>query len=96
MINISKTLDEYLSSYQNKLDILVLGCTHYQLIIDNLNKYFHNQIKILDMSEPFLDKIFEGDNKSIEIYYSKLTQEVIDNTKKILNINELNIYEKNK
>ena len=91
---IPKTIDEYLSLYKNKLDILVLGCTHYPLIKNEITTYFENKVKILDMSEPFIDKIPEGTTKSVTIYYSKLTNDLIINTKKILESYEITIKEK--
>ena len=92
--DLTKTIDKYLKDYQNKIDILVLGCTHYPIIKEDINKYFNNQVKLLDMSELLLDKL-DNDNKSgINIYYSKLNDTIINNTKKILDIENLYIYEK--
>lgn len=87
-------IDKYLSSYKDKVDILVLGCTHYPIIKDNLNKYLGNKIKLLDMSELLLDKLNNNINSSIDIYYSKLSNTLIDNTKRIMEINNINIQEK--
>lgn len=91
---LNRTIDKYLKDYQNKIDILVLGCTHYPIIKEEINKYFNNQVKLLDMSELLLDKIDNDNSSSITIYYSKLNDTIINNTKKILDIENLNIYEK--
>lgn len=91
---LESTIDKYLKEYKNKLDILVLGCTHYPIIKDNLSRYFNNQIELLDMSYPLLDKITENNKSSISIYYSKLNNTIVSNTKKILNIENINIQEK--
>lgn len=88
------TIDNYLNEYKNKIDILVLGCTHYPLIKDSLNTYFNNQIPLLDMSELLLDKLKDNNTSSINIYYSKLNDTIINNTKKILDIDSLSICEK--
>lgn len=92
--NIDKTIDKYLKDYKNKIDILVLGCTHYPIIKDNLNKYFNNKIDLLDMSELLLDKLKDNNTSSINIYFSKLNDTTINNTKNILGIENLSIYEK--
>ena len=89
-----KTIDNYLNKYKNKIDILVLGCTHYPLIKDNLNSYLNNQIPLLDMSELLLDKLQNNNISNINIYFSKLNKIIINNTKNILNIDNLSIYKK--
>lgn len=90
----NKTINKYLKDYQNKIDILVLGCTHYPIIKEDINKYFNNQVKLLDMSELLLDKLNNDNTSSITIYYSKLNDTIINNTKKTLDIENLNIYTK--
>lgn len=92
--DLTKTIDNYLKNYQNKIDILVLGCTHYPIIKEDINKYFNNQVKLLDMSELLLDKLDNDNKSSINIYYSKLNDTIIKNTKKILDIENLNIHKK--
>ena len=92
--NLMNTIDKYLNEYKNKIDILVLGCTHYPLIKDNLNSYLNNRVPLLDMSELLLDKLQNNHTSSINIYFSKLNNTIINNTKNILNIENLLIYEK--
>ena len=92
-INIA--IDNYLKEYTNKIDILVLGCTHYPIIKDELNKYFDNKIELLDMSNLLLDKLKNDRNSSIKIYYIKLNKTIIENTKSILEKETIDIYEKN-
>ena len=67
---------------------------HYPIIKEDINKYFNNQVKLLDMSELLLDKLDNDNKSSINIYYSKLNDTIINNTKKILDIENLYIYEK--
>ena len=93
--NINNIIDNYLKEYKNKLDILVLGCTHYPIIKKDLDKYFNNKIEILDMSYPLLDKLKEDSSSSINIYFSKLNNNIINNTKRILNQDNINIYKIN-
>lgn len=85
------TIDNYLSKYKNKIDALVLGCTHYPLIKENINSYFDNKIPLLDMSELLLDKLKNNNISSIDVYFSKLNKTIINNTKNILNISNLSI-----
>lgn len=90
---LNKVIDEYLKEYKDKLDILILGCTHYPIIASNLKEYLNNNTKLLDMSEPLLNKITNNNKSSINIYFSKLTNENIENTKNILNIDNIEIKE---
>lgn len=91
---LDKTIDNYLKEYKDKIDILVLGCTHYPIIKNSINKYLNNKIEILDMSNLLLDKLKEDSTSSITIYFSKLTDTIKKNTKKILELDNIDIYEK--
>jgi len=42
-----------------ELDTLVLGCTHYPLLIDTIQKYVPENIKILQQGEITAEKLFE-------------------------------------
>lgn len=91
---LEETIDKYLKEYKNNLDLLVLGCTHYPIIKDYIATYLNNNIALLDMSNPLLEKLTNDNTSSITIYYSSLNNNVINNTKKILNIDNLSIYQK--
>lgn len=93
--NLDNILDIYLKEYKDKLDILVLGCTHYPIISNYIDKYLNNKVKLLDMSTLLLDKLKQDNTSSINIYYSKINNTLIENTKRILNINNINIVEDN-
>ena len=90
---LNDTINNYLKEYKDKIDLLVLGCTHYPIIKEYLNNYLNNQVKLLDMSEPLLNILNDNNKSSINIYFSKLTKENINNTKKILETDNLNINE---
>ena len=47
------------------------------------------------MSTLLLDKLKQDNTSSINIYYSKINNTLIENTKRILNINNINIIEDN-
>lgn len=88
-------LQKYLNTYLNDLkdrDIIVLGCTHYPLIKDEINKYLNNNIKLLDMAECISDITNEG-KASVELYFSELEDKLIDNVKIILqnNVDSINL-----
>lgn len=85
--NDSKTedyLNKKLKYFDNKnIDLLILGCTHYP-IVDNLinNKSY----KLLNMANPILELVSDGKDKKVEIYFTKLDENIIRNTNEILKI----------
>ena len=81
--NLEIILDEYLSKYKHKIDVLVLGCTHYPIIKREIQNILPNNIKIIDMSE-LLTLNNSHDKSKIEIYFSKLNKEILKNSKNIL------------
>lgn len=88
---LKKTFDEYLIDLYDR-DLIVLGCTHYPIIKDYINEYFNNEIDLLDMSE-CIDNIESIGNKSIDLYFSKLDYNIINNVKSIIkeDINSINL-----
>ena len=87
LLDINKVLHEYLDNYLNNIDVLVLGCTHYPIIKDYIKNVVGENTNILDMSD--LIKIDNNGNRSLEIYFSKIDDKIITNTKNILEINNL-------
>lgn len=90
-----KELENSFNVYLNDLkdrDILVLGCTHYPLISNQIKQYLGNNIKLLDMAECIGDITNEG-NGSIELYFSKIDDKLTGNIEIILhnNINSINL-----
>lgn len=86
-------LKNYFKTYLDDLkdsDLIVLGCTHYPIIKDYISKYFGNNIRLLDMSECIDDMPNEGISK-VDLYFSKLDDDIINNIKKILNVEKYNI-----
>ena len=81
---IDKLIDEYLSNYKNKIDYLILGCTHYPILIPYLKKKIPS-CELLDMSY-YLDIPFNDGNGNIDIYFSKVNDKIILNTKRILDM----------
>ena len=86
--NQKEELNIYFEKYLEDLkhcDLIVLGCTHYPLIKEELSKYLN--IKLLDMSECIDNMTNEGESK-VELYFSKLDDNIINNVKNILNAND--------
>lgn len=90
---LEKVLDNYLNECIDQIDLLVLGCTHYPIIKEDINKYFKNKVELLDMSNLLLDKLKEDNTSDLTIYFSKLNDTLINNTNKILNIKDITIIE---
>lgn len=89
--NIDIVLKEYLNNYKDKIDVLVLGCTHYPLISSNI-KNILEETKLLNMAD-YINIDNYGTGK-VNIYFSKIDNKLIDNVKKIIGIN--NIYSSDK
>ena len=85
--DINNVLNDYLKQYIDKIDILVLGCTHYPLITKHIKKVYNK--KILNMAD--LVKINNGYNKGVTIYFNNINNILISNIKNIIG-NNYNIY----
>ncbi len=83
LANINDVLNEYLKDYLNKIDILILGCTHYPIIKSKIAS-LNNHLNIIDMSDLVALDANHGEG-TINIYFSMLNDRVIENTKRILN-----------
>lgn len=79
---INTYINKYLADCH--VNTLIMGCTHYPLIEDYLNKYFNNQVKLLNMGSLLELHITSNSTPSIKINFSMLTEEILLNTKKIL------------
>lgn len=91
---LDNTIDNYLKEYKNKIDILVLGCTHYPIIKNQIDKYLNHKVEILDMSLLLLEKLKQDTISNVTIYYSKLNDTIIENTKRILQLDNIKISQK--
>ena len=83
LTDIKDTLNEYLKDYLNKIDVLILGCTHYPIIKSEITS-LNNSLNIIDMSELVALTANHGEG-TISIYFSKLNDTIVGNTKRILN-----------
>ena len=71
----------------SNIEALVLGCTHYPLLSNIINKYL--DIPLINMGTSLAETIDLEDNSDlkIELYFSKLTDEIRKNTEVILESN---------
>lgn len=81
---IENVLDEYLKDIPI-IDSLVLGCTHYPLIKDLIEKKIPYPISIIDMGEILAKEIELKDSfKKIDLYFSKKSEYLEKNVNNIL------------
>ena len=90
--NLDIVIKKYLETTKNS-DAILLGCTHYPLIKNEIKKYFNNDIICLDDFIVDSIKEFKTSNFELELYFSKLNDDVINNVKRILNKSNLDIKE---
>lgn len=82
--NINDILKEYLSFIKEKhINNIVLGCTHYPLIKEDIQKYLGYEVKFYDMGKILLENIKES-NLKIEMYFSYLDENLIKNINNII------------
>lgn len=78
-----KYIDKQLINFKStKIDLLVLGCTHYPIVDDIFSR--KHKFKTLDMAIPLIKYIDEGKNSNVEIKFTKLSKKLIKNTEMIL------------
>lgn len=82
--------EEYLNNelefFKNKkIDLLILGCTHYPIIED----YFNISYKTFNMAKPFIEEIDNGTKREIKIYFTSVDDTISDKVKSIVNIENI-------
>lgn len=76
-----------LEYFENKVEALVLGCTHYPMLSSVIKKYL--DIPLINMGTCLSETVkLEGDSDlKIELYFSKLTDEIRKNVENVLDNN---------
>ena len=69
-----------------KSDTIILGCTHYPLIKDKINR------KCIDMADNICLKENNGSG-NITLYFSEINDKVLDNVNRIINT-KVEVYKK--
>lgn len=83
--NLDEVLDEYLGSINN-IDSLILGCTHYPIIKEQIKNKVGNNVDIIDLGELLAKKIIINDSyKKLDLFFSKKSEKLDENVNKILN-----------
>ena len=80
-------IKKYLNDYQD-IDVLILGCTHYPLLIPYFKKYIKDII-IIDMGKILVNSIdiTNNDKNNISLYFTKIDNNLINNINKIISTN---------
>ncbi len=78
---------EELKEFKNKVDGLILGCTHYPSLNKIINDYLN--VDLIDMGNILAKSlIIEDSYQQIDLYFSKIDDNVINNINNILtNVN---------
>ncbi len=89
MIEDSKIDLNTIKHYCNQIsscDILVLGCTHYPIIKEQLEKFLPSNALIINMAVPLLVKIKLSNNskKNIILYFTKTNDTLVESINNIL------------
>ena len=80
---IKKYLEKYLD-----IDILVLGCTHYPLLMKEFQKYLPSKTEYIDMGKLLVDylNISEEKKSSVTLYFTKVEDTLKENIKEIISL----------
>lgn len=79
-----KEIHEVLSPLKDKIDSLILGCTHYPIMSPIIEKYLN--VPLIDMGKCLLEKLELSNNESfkLDLYFSKINDKLIKNVNNIL------------
>jgi len=80
--NMYQILHKYLDSYMDRIDAIVLGCTHYPIITSYIRDVLPH-VRVIDMADNI--KVDDASSFGVEIYFSRVDDNVIKNVKRILN-----------
>lgn len=82
-------LKEYLEPLkEQKIEHIILGCTHYPLLQDDIKKYFFYPIKCYNMGTFVSNYIdIKETEYHLTLYFSKIDSAIIKNVSKILETN---------
>ena len=85
--NMNNIIEEYIYKIKDS-EVILLGCTHYPLIIDYIKKYYDKKIFTLD--EFILPKLknLKETKYNLQLYFSKIDENLRKNVANILNIDD--------
>lgn len=78
-------IENELDYFKDKVDSLVLGCTHYPFISNIISNYL--SVPLIDMGKCIANElnISNEDNKQIDLYFSDINNNLKSNISKIIN-----------
>ena len=78
-------IKNYLIDYQD-IDGIILGCTHYPLLIKYFKKYVNNKTIFFDMGKILVNNIniTNNSNYKLELYFTKIDNNLINNINRII------------
>ena len=91
-LEMDEAIDEYLKGLKEKgIDTLILGCTHYPLLSEKIDKYFEHKVKLINSGVILADELNNDCCKepNVEFYVSGDLDSFKKQAKKFLNIKEL-------
>ena len=91
-LEMDEAIDEYLKGLKDKgIDTLILGCTHYPLLSEKIDKYFDHKVKLINSGVILADELNNDCCKepNVEFYVSGDLDSFKKQAKKFLNIKEL-------
>lgn len=81
-----RAMESYLEPLKD-VDAIILGCTHYPFIENEISEFYNNKIPIFNMADFILPIIKENQgNSSVQIYFSDPKKELIEFAYQFLNI----------
>lgn len=91
IIENKELIQKELHIFKDKVDCLILGCTHYPLLKEVINEYL--EIPLIDMGMCLGKtlKLTNSEKKRVDLYFSKLDEAIESNINKII-LDEKKIY----
>lgn len=83
-IELDVALNEYVKDLP-KVEAIILGCTHYPIIKENIKDKFNYDLELIDMGKILAESLsIVSSHFKMELYFSKVTDNIIENVKMIL------------
>ena len=78
-------IKNYINDYKD-YDAIVLGCTHYPLLVPEFKKYVSDKVNMIDMGKLMVNSIDITNNNtySLDLYFTKIDDNLKNNLEKII------------
>ena len=78
-------IKNYINDYKD-YDAIVLGCTHYPLLVPEFKKYVSDKVNMIDMGKLMVNSIDITNNNtySLDLYFTKIDDNLNNNLEKII------------